>query len=111
MIGGHDGLAELDTVEMYDTRSGSEWRMCPTMHRRRFKMAVAALNTTIYVCGGREDSTHHDSIEALCTVNEQWSLLSTTAMSCGRSWLACAVLTLDNPLVKHERRGVKHDER
>ena len=105
IIGGH-ALAELDTVEMYDTRvaksGGDEWRMCPSMNKKRYKPGIASLNTTIYACGGRTSaSTHLDSVEAFCTVNQQWSILTT--MSCGRSWLACAALKLANPLIKERR--------
>ena len=87
----------LNIVECYDP-SLDKWSDCPSMISNRHKPGVAVLNNKIYVCGGEAlFNCYHDSIEAYDVQNRQWSLV--TVMNSGRSWLSCATLRLQNPLL------------
>lgn len=59
---------------------------------------MAVLQCKIYVCGGEAlFNCYHDSIEAFDVGKQQWFLI--TLMNSGRSWLSCATLRLQNPLI------------
>lgn len=62
------------------------------------------MQSKIYVCGGEAlFNCYHDSIEAFDIGKQQWYLI--TLMNSGRSWLSCATLRLQNPLVDSANDG------
>lgn len=50
-VGGCDGSASLDTVEVFDPILG-EWRVGPSMNMPRSNVGVAVLKNRLYAVGG-----------------------------------------------------------
>lgn len=100
MGGWQSSSAFLNMVECYNP-STERWESCPSMISMRHKPGVAVLNNRIYVCGGETlFKYYHDSIESYDIENRQWTFV--TIMNSGRSWLSCATLRLQNPLLDED---------
>lgn len=50
-IGGLDGSSRLNTVEMFDPKTGV-WQKVASMNYQKSALGAAVLNDRIYVCGG-----------------------------------------------------------
>lgn len=66
IVGGHNGVHRLDTVEMTSTtRNGDAgiWRMLKTMNYKRSAATSAVINNRVYVLGGMDDQGVLNTVE------------------------------------------------
>ncbi|MBL1274921.1 MAG: hypothetical protein COB30_002425 [Ectothiorhodospiraceae bacterium] len=66
IVGGHDGIRRLATVEMAKADSNGRvgpWTSLKNMHHKRSATAIAITNYTIYVVGGMDDNGVLRSVE------------------------------------------------
>ncbi|KAJ9451588.1 Kelch-like protein diablo [Diplonema papillatum] len=52
VIGGHTGVDDVSTVDVFDAGDGGRWLPAPPLPAKRFCPAVACLDSAVYCCGG-----------------------------------------------------------
>ncbi len=99
VIGGMDTETSSvsDRVEYYNPVE-DKWYPCNNMIKKRHRPGISVLNNRIYACGGDEGSNvYHSSCECYNSSTNEWEIC--TNMTEARSWLSCATLRLQNPLL------------
>jgi hypothetical protein len=89
-IGGCDGEIVLDTVESWDVRSTSGWRLEPPLRRARANLAACAVHARVYAIGGWDGSQDLHSVESFALGEPRWR--PEADLEIPRSNLAAAVL-------------------
>ena len=74
------GCGQLDSVEYLELDSSKEmadsWHLVPAMNIPRHMPGIGSLHTTVYVCGGTDDSwSAFATVEALKTETGEWRRL------------------------------------
>ncbi|KAJ4942102.1 hypothetical protein JOQ06_011971, partial [Pogonophryne albipinna] len=72
-IGGHDGIAAINTVERYDPRMNT-WSKQAAMLGRRSGGVAAVLQGQLYVMGGNDGVMALNSVERYNPVDGTWSI-------------------------------------
>jgi kelch-like protein 1/4/5 len=94
-IGGHEVLAPLNSVEVYDPKT-NEWSWGVPMLCARDAVAAVAFGGKIYVVGGFNGDMYLDSVESYDPETCEWSMVS--SLSCGRA--GAGVVVMDFPMEK-----------
>ncbi|CAF0825285.1 unnamed protein product [Brachionus calyciflorus] len=96
LIGGFSDET-TNLVECYDPIQ-NKWEWCASMFEARRHPGVAILSNQIFVCGGETSSGEvSNTIESFDLDTNTWRFV--TYMRKERSWLSCASLRLENPVI------------
>ena len=89
-IGGCDGEVVLDTVESWDVRGTSEWRLEPPLKVARANLGACSVGERVYAVGGWDTARDLPVVESFSLGARAWR--EETELSIPRSNLALAVL-------------------
>ena len=79
VAGGHNGLSELKTVELYNVEA-NKWKTISSMKQHRMGHAVVAIGETFFAIGGKTNS-----VERLNGLDREWA--KAQSMNCKRAGL------------------------
>ena len=108
VVGGYDGIRQLNSIERYDPEKNSWKLVCPMMYRRS-ALGVAMMDGHLYAIGGYDGDGFLSSVEVYDPDRNSWTLGA--SLSVGRSGAGVTVgwipsLWPENKFVKHEKKIV-----
>ncbi|XP_019642701.1 PREDICTED: kelch-like protein 28 [Branchiostoma belcheri] len=72
VVGGHNGMQHLNTIERYDPYS-DQWAACTPMETPSTGLGVAVLNGHLYVAGGHSGSAYLQQVLQYDPVEDTWA--------------------------------------
>ena len=99
-IGGHEILAPLDSVEVYDPKT-KEWSWGDSMLCARDAVGAVTFGEKIYVIGGFNGDTYLDSVECYDPEQGEWSMVPSLCYSRAGAGVVVMNCPLENLL--HEK--------
>jgi len=89
IIGGYDGNQDLDTVEIFNTKT-KKWVPGHPMGTSRSCLGVAVIHNLVYAIGGYDGSSCLDNVERYDPLSQQWT--SVAKMNFKRRYLSVGVI-------------------
>lgn len=99
-IGGHEVLAPLNSVEVYDPQT-REWSWGVPMLCARDAVAAVTFGGKVYVVGGFNGDMYLDSVECYDPELSEWSMVA--SLSCGRAGAGAVVMDFPIDKLLHQQ--------